>query len=718
LGAGLTQHRCRHCSKMRGVGVLTTVALVAPAIAESHNANPIRKVVTLLQNMEKKVSSEGEKERELFDKYMCYCKNGASALEKSIADAGNKIPELESAITEAEAKLVQLKEDVKTAQTERAAAKEAMATATAVRGKEKAAYDQELADAEANLAALNKAVDAISKGAGGAFLQTQTAQNLKKMVLNKENMNDGDRGELVAFLTDSDEYAPASGEIVGILKTMGDEMNADMADMKKTEADALTAYDALMAAKKKEVDALTKAIESKLKRIGELGVEIVQMKNDLGDTGEALLEDKKFVKDLEKNCAEKQKLFDENVKMRGQELAALQDTIKVLNDDDSLELFKKTLPGASSFLQEQVTQQDMANRAFSILSAAQKSARNPKLDFIALAVKGKKAGFEKVIKLIDDLTAELKKEQVDDESKKEYCEAQFDQAEDKKKAAEGTISDLEKAIADAEQGIITLKEEIDALGDGIRALDKSVTEATEQRQEEASDYTSLMASNTAAKQLLEFAKNRLNKFYNPKLYKAPPKRELSDEDRATLAAGGTLAPTEAPGGIQGTGVTVPVLAQADPGPAPEAPKEFKKKGAESNGIIAMIDLLIKDLDKEMTEAEFTEKDAQEDYKTFMADSSSKRAEDSKMLTDKEGTKADLQASLQENGAAKESAFKELMATEEYISSLHADCDWLIKYFDIRKEARTNEIDAMQKAKAVLSGADYSFLQVKKSFLRQ
>merc|ERR1711957_649537 len=277
----------------------------------------------------------------------------------------------------------------------------------------------------------------------------------------------------------------------------------------------------------------------------------------------------------------------------------------------------------------------------------------------------------------------------------------------------------EKAIADAEGNIVTLKEEIDALGDGIRSLDKSVVEATEQRQEESSDHTSLMASNTAAKQLLDFAKNRLNKFYNPKLYKAPPKRELTDEDRATLAAGGTLAPTEAPGGIAGTGVTV--LAQkADPGPPPAAPKEFKKKGEESNGIIAMIDLLIKDLDKEMTESEFTEKDAQGDYKTFMADSSAKRAEDSKMLTDKEGTKADLQASLQENGAAKESAIKELMATEEYISSLHADCDWLIKYFDIRAEARANEIDAMHKAKAVLSGADYSLLQTKakKSFLRQ
>ena len=79
-------------------------------------------------------------------------------------------------------------------------------------------------------------------------------------------------------------------------------------------------------------------------------------------------------------------------------------------------------------------------------------------------------------------------------------------------------------------------------------------------------------------------------------YKAPPKRELSDEDRATLAAGGTLAPTAAPAGIAGTGVTV--LSQvsqhgvAKPAPPPEAPGAYKKKSGESGGVIAMIDLLV------------------------------------------------------------------------------------------------------------------------------
>merc|ERR1712086_731894 len=87
-------------------------------------------------------------------------------------------------------------------------------------------------------------------------------------------------------------------------------------------------------------------------------------------------------------------------------------------------------------------------------------------------------------------------------------------------------------------------------------LDKMVTEATEQRKEENEDFKELMASDTAAKELMKFAKNRLNKFYNPKLYKAPPKTELSREDRIVENMSGTAAATEAPGGIAGTGIAV------------------------------------------------------------------------------------------------------------------------------------------------------------------
>jgi hypothetical protein len=111
-------------------------------------------------------------------------------------------------------------------------------------------------------------------------------------------------------------------------------------------------------------------------------------------------------------------------------------------------------------------------------------------------------------------------------------------------------------MANAEDGIATLKEEIATLEKGIKALDKSVVEATEQRQEEHKESSELMASDAAAKELIIFAKNRLNKFYNPKLYKPPPKRVLSAEDSIVTSFGGTLAPTAPPGGIAGTGIAM------------------------------------------------------------------------------------------------------------------------------------------------------------------
>merc|ERR1719311_1462715 len=191
----------------------------------------------------------------------------------------------------------------------------------------------------------------------------------------------------------------------------------------------------------------------------------------------------------------------------------------------------------------------------------------------------------------------LKKEQADDDNKKEYCEIQIDSADDKKKELQHGIADLDTAIQETTGSISTLADEIKTLSAGIVALDKSVAEATETRKKEHSEYTELMASDSAAKELLGVAKNRLNKFYNKKLYVAPPKRELSREDRIAVNMGGTAPPTPAPGGIAGTGITVFADVSAHdqtvtaPPPPPEAPKAFAKKSEESNGVIAMMDLL-------------------------------------------------------------------------------------------------------------------------------
>merc|ERR1719264_605000 len=178
------------------------------------------------------------------------------------------------------------------------------------------------------------------------------------------------------------------------------------------------------------------------------------MKNDLSDTQAALLEDKKFLADLEKGCSTKGAEHEASAKQRAEELVALAETIKILNDDDALELFKKTLPsaGASSFVQ--LGTKSAAKTRASAVAAIQAVRRvsradRPQLDLITLALRGKKIGFEKVIKMIDEMVATLKKEQVDDDNKKEYCGTQMDSSDDKKKALVRSVSDLESAIATA-----------------------------------------------------------------------------------------------------------------------------------------------------------------------------------------------------------------------------------------------------------------------------
>merc|ERR1719164_64999 len=189
-----------------------------------------------------------------------------------------------------------------------------------------------------------------------------------------------------------------------------------------------------------------------------------------------------------------------------------------------------------------------------------------------------------------------------------------------------------------------------------------------------------MANDAAAKELIGMARNRMNKFYNPKLYKPPPKRVLSEEYSIVVNMGGTLAPTAAPGGIAGTGIAALVDVSAHnagrvaPPPPPETAAAFSKKSEESNGVIGLIDLMIADLTKEMTEAKATEQNAQADYESATKDAAEKRATDSKAVADKTKAKAGLEADLEASTEEKAATTKSLMATGKHIQSLHAECD--------------------------------------------
>jgi chromosome segregation ATPase len=558
----------------------------------------------------------------------------------------------------------------------------------------------------------------------GSFLQSGDAQVLRKIAVDAVSLSRYNRETLTAFLSTHAGYAPASGEILGILKQLQEDMEATLSDITKVENEAIAEFEGLVAAKEKEIAAATEAIEAKTERAGEVAVQIVNLKNDLEDTKDELGADEVFLMELKKSCSTKATEYDERVKMRSMELVAIQETIKILNDDDALDLFKKTLP-SPSLLQMSRRAGDVRKEALALVQKLKRNPKEPELSLITMALQGKKAGFAKVIKLMDEMVVKLGVEQEDDDAQKKWCESEFDTTEDESKDTSRLIKGLTTKIEETEEAVKTVTAEIAELKKGIVELDEAVTEATKQRKDEHKEFVQTAAENNAALQLLEVAKNRLNKFYNPALYKEPERRELTEEERIYVNSGGA-DPRDAEEaavagtGIAGTGVTVFAQVAAKlrdaPPPPPETVDAYAKKDA--GGPTALIDKLKNDLEKDVQAAEMDEKEAQKDYEEFMGDSAKKRATDSKSITEKDSQKAELEGDLQAAKGAKETATKELMALEEYMAQLHGSCDFLIENYDIRKEARASEIDAMKKAKAVLSGADYSFMQVPKLLLRK
>jgi len=70
-------------------------------------ANPIRRIVDLLQQMQKKVTEEGEAEKQLFDAFMCYCKNGDKELQEAIEAAEVRLEQTAAKLEEAQEQSLQ-----------------------------------------------------------------------------------------------------------------------------------------------------------------------------------------------------------------------------------------------------------------------------------------------------------------------------------------------------------------------------------------------------------------------------------------------------------------------------------------------------------------------------------------------------------------------------------------------------------------------------------
>merc|ERR1719327_1352638 len=284
----------------------------------------------------------------------------------------------------------------------------------------------------------------------------------------------------------------------------------------------------------------------------------------------------------------------------------------------------------------------------------------------------------------------LEEEQVQDDKTDVWCLAELDKNKDDIKATETTIGELEAAVDEARDAIATVTTEIEELKTGLVDLDKSVAEATEQRKKEHEESINTAAANSAAVELLGMAKNRMNKFYNPSLYKEPPKKEEEDfvqEEEASFAQ------TRA----------------GQPGPAPETFGEYKKSEGSSS-IIAMMDSMIRDVETDMADAKRDEEEAQKDYEEDMSDAATKRSDDSKLMVTKEGEKAEKTTKLEDLKESKRTKSGELEILESKIDNLHKTCDFLIEHYAGIKTERLKEEEGLKSAKMVLAGAKLGFLQ--------
>merc|ERR1719213_499970 len=398
-------------------------------------------------------------------------------------------------------------------------------------------------------------------------------------------------------------------------------MEADLADAEKSEAESKSAFETLMTSKTQEIEAAGKAIETKSARVGTVAVEIVESKADLEKTQKAVEEDTQFKANLNKNCATKQKEWDERQKTRAEEIKAISETIEMLNSDDALELFKKTLPAAAALIQTSATTRSQMRRARSLIEKAMMTdkAHTVNRHLILAALKSGTGGFEKVNTMIDGMNEVLEGEQVADDKQDVWCLAELDKAKEEAKATEGDIGDLAAAIDSQRDAIETTAAEIADLKKGLEQLDKDVAEATEQRKDEHDEYVDETASNQAAVELLGMAKNRLNKFYNPTLYKAP--EPVAEEEEFFAQR------------------------RAAPGPPPETFSGEYKKSESSSGVIAMIDEMVNDVEDDIATAKRDEEEAQKDYEEAMNDAATKRSDDSKLIVTKEGEKAERLAHL-------------------------------------------------------------------------
>merc|ERR1719171_1569981 len=630
------------------------------------------------------LEKEAEEDAEIYDNMVCWCTTNDKDKVKSIDDAEAKIEDLTTKIEELTALAARLTTEIEDLEAEIAKNEAALAKAKSMREKELAEFGKMEADTLGSIDALGNAIKVLSKHNPGAALLQNSVSQLKTIAITVQKEMEKNAKLLDGVLTRSQKrkvaafvqqpasagsYAPASGEIFGILKQMKETFETDLAAAQEDEKKSQAAYEELKAAKEAEIAAAQEQVTTKTGELAATKEKKAAAETDKEETMESLAADEKYLVNLKEKCALTSKEYEERLATRQLEMQAVSKAMGVLTSEDAMDTFSNTF----SFVQ---TSQSMTNlkskrraNASKLLANLARKYSNPHL--MTLAMKVRLDAFEKVKAAIDDMIAELLKQQEDEKAQKDFCVEGFNtnEAGTSEKTREKT--DLETLIEDLTMKIDELHKAIETLKAEIGEMQVQMKRAGEDREKENKEFQTTVAEQRATQVLLTKALSVLEGFYGKK------SALLQHEHKEPAGP-----------------------------PPPPGFKAYKKSNA-AGGVMGMIQQIINDAKAMEAEAIKGEEDAQQAYETFVADTNKSIEEKSAEIVTKSEEKAKAEAKRTEAEEDKAAVMQTLEDLAAEKADLHKSCDYILKNFDIRQTARDEEVEALKQAKAILSGSKFS-----------
>merc|ERR1719460_1524801 len=305
-------------------------------------------------------------------------------------------------------------------------------------------------------------------------------------------------------------YESQSGAIIGVLKQMKEQMEADLKAAQEKEATAASTFAELRQAKTAAIEAAEKMEEEKEAEKAETDNLIAEAKEDLGQTEETLKADKTFLANLEKMCADADSAFEKRKASRLDEIKAVSETIEILTGDEA----RDAMSGTYNFFQVSSTDK---NRKAAAALLRKVGLKTHNIDISFLANKVELDAFTKVKKAIDDMIVTLKQEQADEVKKNDYCTQELQSTEMSIAKADDLSADLQAKIGSLEAQEATLSDEIEADKAAIAQGQMDLQRASEDRQRENLDFQKTIADQTMTIEILHKAMERLAQFYDAQL---------------------------------------------------------------------------------------------------------------------------------------------------------------------------------------------------------